>query len=81
MVVIESLFMVALLSAFIGIIALLVMARPEAQQSREANRTLGRVVVGATAVAVLSFLIYAVSPHEEVRQTAYGGSETGRTLH
>lgn len=80
MVIIESMFMIALLSAFAGIIALLALARPEVRQSKETNRRLVNVVVAATAVSVTSFFLYAITPHQEVRQTAYGGSETGRSL-
>jgi hypothetical protein len=70
-VAVETLFLTALLSAFIGAVALFALASPQA--SPRAKAALTAVVVAASVAAVGSFFIYAISPHEAARRTVYGG--------
>jgi len=72
-VAVETLFLTAMLSAFIGAVALLALASPKAERSSWAKTALAAIVVAASVTAVGSFFIYAVSPHEAARRTVYGG--------
>lgn len=69
MVVVESLYLLALLSAFVGLIALFVLAEPASPSN--AKKLLGRVIVAAAIVSVGSLFLYALSPHAAAR-SAYG---------
>ncbi len=69
MVAVESLFLAALLSAFIGFVAVLALASPQASGSARMRGALVGVVVAASVAAVGSFFLYAASPHEPLRQT------------
>jgi hypothetical protein len=72
-VAIETLFLTALLSAFIGAVALFALASPQARRSPRAQGALTAIVVAASVAAVGAFFVYAVSPHEAARQAVYGG--------
>jgi ABC-type Fe3+-siderophore transport system permease subunit len=72
-VAVETLFLTALLSAFIGIVAFLAFASPQARGSTTMRGALAGLVVAASVAALGSFFLYAVSPHEQARQTVYGG--------
>jgi ABC-type Fe3+-siderophore transport system permease subunit len=72
-VAVETLFLTALLSAFIGAIALFALASPQARRSPRAQGALTALVVAASVAALGSFFIYAVSPHEAARQAVYSG--------
>ena len=73
-IAVETLFLTALLSAFIGAIALFALANPPAQGSARARGALVAVIAAASVAAVGSFFLYAVSPHEAARQTVYSGA-------
>ncbi len=72
-VAVETLFLTALLSAFIGAVALFALASPQAERSPRAKGALVAVVVAASVTALGSFFIYAVAPHQAARQAVYGG--------
>lgn len=72
-VAVETLFLTAMLSAFIGAVALFALASPQAERSPRAKGALAAIVVAASVAAVGSFFIYAISPHEAARRTVYGG--------
>ena len=72
MIVVETLFLTALLSAFIGIVALLASTRPQVRASAQLSRILQAVLVVSAVAATASLALYAVSPHEQARQSAYG---------
>lgn len=74
-VAVETLFLTAVLSAFVGLIALLALASRVAHRSERVKSSLFGVVLTATIAAVGSFLLYARSPHEAARQTVYGQIE------
>lgn len=68
MVAVESLYLAALLSAFIGLIALFVLAgRPDGR------KFLVGVIVAAAIVSVGSLFLYALSPHAAAR-SVYGST-------
>jgi ABC-type Fe3+-siderophore transport system permease subunit len=70
MVAVETLFLTALLSAFIGFVALFAFAG-QARGAARMRAALAGIVVTASVVAVGSFVLYAFTPHEAVR-TVYG---------
>lgn len=68
MVAVESLYLVALLSAFIGLIALFALARRDAGTPIvKAKGFLTQLVVFAAVVSVGSFLLYSFAPHQTAR--------------
>lgn len=67
MVAVESLYLAALLSAFVGLIALLVLAGPEIARSARMKNFLAGVIVTAAIVSVGSLFLYALSPHAAAR--------------
>ncbi|MGJ0505975.1 MAG: hypothetical protein ACR652_02325 [Methylocystis sp.] len=69
MISVESLYLTALLSAFVGLIALLALSRPRAKHA--ATNFLGQLIIVATVVSVGSFLVYSFSPHHAAR-AVYG---------
>ncbi|QGM97829.1 hypothetical protein [Methylocystis parvus] len=71
-VAVESLFLLALLSAFIGLVALLALNSPTARRSPQMRGTLVAAIVAAAVAALGSYLIYAATPHEEARRAVYG---------
>lgn len=73
-VAVETLFLTALLSAFIGAVALFALASPQTRRSPRAQGALAAVVVAASVAAVGAFFVYAVAPHEAARQAVYGGA-------
>jgi ABC-type Fe3+-siderophore transport system permease subunit len=73
-VAIETLFLTALISAFIGLVALFAIASPTARGSSRLRQYLLGVTVAATIVSLTSYVLYALTPHEETRQTVYMGS-------
>ncbi|WP_442756215.1 hypothetical protein ACNHKD_06270 [Methylocystis sp. JAN1] len=73
-VAVETLFLLAMLSAFIGIVALLALYSAAAQGSPRLRGSLVGTVVAATAAAVGSYFLYALSPHEAARQSVYGAA-------
>jgi hypothetical protein len=72
MVVVETLFLIALVSAFVGLVALLASTRPQVRASARLNGIIHLVIVASAAIAIASLALYAVSPHEAARQSAYG---------
>lgn len=72
MVVVETLFLTALLSAFVGLVALLASTRPQVRASERLSGIIRVVVLASATIAVASLALYAVSPHETARQSAYG---------
>ena len=75
MIVVETLFLTAVLSAFVGLIALMALTSRAAQRSERLEGSLFGVVLTATIAAVAAFLLYARSPHEAARQSVYGQIE------
>ncbi|KAF2992488.1 hypothetical protein OGR47_05535 [Methylocystis sp. MJC1] len=73
MVAVESLYLAALLSAFIGLIALLVLAGPEIARPARSKNFLAGVIVATAIMSVGSFFLYALSPHA-VARAVYGAS-------
>lgn len=71
MVAIETLYLTALLSAFIGLIALFALSQPAAAPLKGMRSFLGNLIVIMAVVSVTSFFFYAVSPHLASRQV-YG---------
>ncbi len=67
MVAVESLYLVALLSAFVGLIALFVLAGPEIARPARSKKFLAGVILTAAIVSVGSFFLYALSPHAATR--------------
>lgn len=72
-VAVETLFLTALMSAFIGAVALFALASSQARRSPRAQGALAALVAAASVAAVGSFFLYAVSPHEAARQEVYSG--------
>jgi hypothetical protein len=72
MVAVESLYLVALLSAFIGLIALFVLAGPGIGRP-EGRKFLVSVIVAAAILSVGSLFLYALSPHA-VARSVYGST-------
>jgi uncharacterized membrane protein len=66
MVAVESLYLAALLSAFIGFIAFFVLAGRS-----EGRKFLVGVIVAAAIISIGSLLLYALSPHA-VARSVYG---------
>lgn len=75
-VAVETLYLTALLSAFIGLVGLFALAGPAARTSFRARQSLLGVVVAATVVSLSSYILYALSPHQEARQATYGALTT-----
>lgn len=69
MVALESLFLAALLSAFIGFVAFVALASPQASGSAQLRGALVGIVVAASVAAVGAFFLYAIRPHEPLPQT------------
>jgi ABC-type enterobactin transport system permease subunit len=67
MVVAESLYLAALLSAFVGLIALLVLSGPEIARSARTKDFLAGVIITATILSVGSLFLYALSSHAAAR--------------
>ncbi len=74
MIAIETLYLTALLSAFIGIIALFALTQPTAAPLARTRTFLGNLIVIMAVVSVASFFFYALSPHSVARQV-YGDAE------
>ena len=70
MIAVETLYLTALLSAFIGWIALLSLARPRGAAS---DHSLVNFIVIAAVISLGSFLLYAQSPRESAR-LVYGAA-------
>jgi hypothetical protein len=75
-VAVETLFLTALLSAFIGLVALFALASPAARGSSRVRQSLFGVAVAATVVSLASYILYALTPHQEARRTVYGNALT-----
>jgi hypothetical protein len=73
MIAVETLFLTALLSAFIGLIGLLALAGPAVSPLVRYRSFLGNLVILAAIVSVGSFFFYALSPHRAAR-SVYGDS-------
>ncbi|WP_424363647.1 hypothetical protein [Methylocystis parvus] len=73
-VAVESLFLMAVMSAFVGIVALLALGSPAAKSSPRLRSSLVGTIVVATAAAVGSYFFYALAPHEAARQAVYGAA-------
>jgi hypothetical protein len=73
-VAVETLFLIAVLSAFIGIVALLALGNPAAKGRPRLRSSLVGTIVVATAAAVGSYFFYALTPHEAARQAVYGAA-------
>jgi ABC-type Fe3+-siderophore transport system permease subunit len=69
MVALEALFLAALLSAFIGFVAFVALASPQASGSAQLRGALVGIVVAASVAAVGAFFLYAISPGETLPQT------------
>jgi hypothetical protein len=72
MVAVESLYLMALLSAFVGLIAMMVISAPDMART-DVKRLLVGVVVAASIISVGSLLLYALSPHA-VARSVYGST-------
>ncbi len=72
MVAVETLFLTAMLSSFIGFVAFFAFASPQAKGSTGMRSALSGIIVAASVAAVGSYFLYAVSPHESLRQSVYG---------
>lgn len=72
MVTVEALFLTALLSAYMGLIALFALTAPRPRGSGDHNFLMNLVMLAAI-VSLASFLLYAVSPHSAAR-AIYGAS-------
>lgn len=80
-VAVETLFLIAVLSAFIGLVALLALSSLAARGSPSLRSSLVGTIVVATAAAVGSYFFYALTPHEAARQSVYGAAaERGGAL-
>ncbi|WP_442755241.1 hypothetical protein ACNHKD_00825 [Methylocystis sp. JAN1] len=71
MVAVESLYLAALLSAFIGLIALFVLAGPAVARPAATKNFLVGVIVTAAILSVGSLVLYAMSPRA-VARSVYG---------
>ncbi len=71
MVAVETLFLAALLSAFIGFVAFLALASPQVGGLARMRGALVGIVVAASVASVGAFFLYALSPHEAVREAVY----------
>jgi hypothetical protein len=71
-VAVETLYLTALLSAFIGLVGLFALAGPATRTSFRARQSLLGFIVAATVVSLSSYVLYALSPHQEARQAEYG---------
>ncbi len=67
MVAVESLYLAALLSAFVGLIALLVLSGREITRTAGMKNFLAGVIITAAIVSVGSLFLYALSPHAAAR--------------
>ena len=75
MVAVESLYLTALLSAFVGLIGLLVLSAPNIART-DARKYLVGLIVAAAIVSVGSLFLYALSPHAVARSVYGSTSET-----
>jgi ABC-type enterobactin transport system permease subunit len=73
MIAVESLYLTALLSAFIGLIALFALSAPKITRSVPSKGFLPGLIVAAAILSVGSFLLYALSPRDQAR-SVYGTS-------
>ncbi len=71
MIAVETLFLTALVSAFIGFVAFFAFASPQARGVARMRDALVGVIVAASVTAVGAFVLYAFTPHESLRQTVY----------
>jgi hypothetical protein len=78
MVAVESLYLAALLSAFIGLIALFVLSGAEVARTAGMKNFLVGVIVTAALVSVGSLFVYALSPHAAAR-SVYGSALASST--
>ncbi|MEK4032568.1 hypothetical protein WOC76_03500 [Methylocystis sp. IM3] len=79
MISVETFYLTALLSAFIGLIALFALPQPPAHLARTGG-FLGRLIVITAVISVASFFFYALSPRIAARQVygqAYGPVDSG----
>lgn len=76
--VVETLLLTALVSAFVGLIGLAALARPDAAGLSRFRNTLRNIVTAAAVVSLLSFALYVFSPREEVRSSVYGAGDAAR---
>jgi ABC-type enterobactin transport system permease subunit len=72
MVAVESLYLMALLSAFVGLIAMMVLSAPDIARA-DVKKLLVGVIVAASIVSVGSLFLYALSPHA-VARSVYGST-------
>ncbi len=79
MVAIEALYLTALMSAFVGLIALISVSRRDIIRSRMGGQ-LARVIMVAALVSLGSFFLYALSPHDVVRNVYGVYAESGSGL-
>lgn len=80
-VAVETLFLVAVLSAFIGLVGLLALNSPAARGSARLRGSLVGTIVVAAVAAVGSLFFYALTPHEAARRSVYGAAaERGGAL-
>jgi hypothetical protein len=74
MIAVETLYLTALMSAFVGFIALFALSAPG--MGRSFRVALANFVVLAAVASVLSFLTYALSGHDAAR-SVYGAANIG----
>lgn len=67
MIAVETFFLTALLSAFIGLIALLSLARPRLPNRTRPDRAVANFALVAAVISLGSLLLYAQSPRESAR--------------
>ncbi|KAF2990463.1 hypothetical protein OGR47_14935 [Methylocystis sp. MJC1] len=75
-VAVETLYLTAVLSAFIGLVGLFALASQAGRTSIRARQSLAGVIVAATVVSLGSYVLYALSPHQEARQAEYGALDS-----
>jgi hypothetical protein len=73
MVAVETLYLTALLSAFIGLIGLFALTRSDIKRSAKLKNFLGAIVVVTAIVSVGSLFLYSQSPHNDAR-SVYGST-------
>lgn len=70
MVAVESLYLTALLAAFVGLVGLVVLASMSESAPR---RVIGNIVILAAIASAASFLLYASSTRDDAR-SVYGAT-------
>ncbi|WP_363345691.1 hypothetical protein [Methylocystis echinoides] len=73
MIAVEMLYLTALLSGFIGLIALMALTRPAAKSLGTFPGMLSNLIVIMAVVSVSAFFIYALSPRNAAR-AVYGAN-------